>query len=415
MFRNNGIYLRNSGNCIIFQATNFASTNFIYIKQMKNFSYNNPTRIEFGTGKEENIGQYIAQYGVSSILIVYGSERIKQTGLFDKVANLLSENNIRYESLGGVQSNPLLSKVYEGIQLAKSNKLEGVLAIGGGSVLDSSKAIAAGALYDGDVWDFFTRKAVPTKAMKIFDIMTLAATGSEMNNFAVVTKDETKEKFSLAGPATFPTVSVINPELQATVGKDYLAYSAADIFAHSLDMYLSATYLPEYMAGYVENILKTVMRTTEILLVDAANYEARAEFAWAATQALNFTTFCGVEGNRYDTHFLEHTLSAEYNIPHGAGLSILMPAWMKWQKQFLQERFERFAKNMFNAEGADAGIEALKQWYSKIGTPVTLEEGKIPATDIPRLVDLLSNIAKNMGADKLYSRDMITTVLENAI
>ena len=381
---------------------------------MKNFSYHNPTRIEFGTGKEENIGQYISEYGVSKILIVYGSERIKKNSLFEKVTKSLTNNGISFETLGGVQSNPLLSKVYEGIEIAKSKNVEAILAIGGGSVLDSSKSIAAGAKYDGDVWDFFTFKAVPNQALKIFDIMTLAATGSEMNNFAVVTKDETKEKFSLAGPATYPTVSVINPELQATVTNEYLAYSASDIFAHSLDMYLSATHLPEYMAGYVENILKTVLRTTEILLKDASNYEARAEFAWAATQALNFTTFCGVENNRYDTHFLEHTLSAEYNIAHGAGLSILMPAWMKWQKQFLPERFDRFAKVLFNVEGADAGIEALKGWYSKIGAPVTLKEGNIPEKDIPMLVDKLFIVAGIWGATELYTKEMIKTVLENA-
>ncbi|MFA6851384.1 MAG: iron-containing alcohol dehydrogenase, partial [Selenomonadaceae bacterium] len=162
------------------------------------------------------------------------------------------------------------------------------------------------------------------------------------------------------------------------------------------------------------NILKTVIRTTDILLADATNYEARAEFAWAATQALNFTTFCGVENNRYDTHFLEHTLSAEYNIAHGAGLSILMPAWMKWQKQFLPERFDRFAKVMFNVEGADAGIEALKGWYSKIGAPVTLKEGNIPEEDIPVLVEKLSVVANMWGAEELYTKEMITTVLENA-
>lgn len=383
---------------------------------MKNFSYHNPTRIEFGTGKEENIGQYISENGVSKVLVVYGSERIKKNDLFDKVAKSLNDNNISFEELGGVQSNPLLSKVYEGIKIAKSKGLEAVLAVGGGSVLDSSKSIAAGAVYEGDVWDFFTHKAVANKALKIFDIMTLAATGSEMNNYAVVTKDETKEKFSLrATSVVFPTVSVINPELQASVTKEYLAYSASDIFAHSLDMYLSATYLPEYMAGYVENILKTVMRTTEILLKDAANYEARAEFAWAATQALNFTTFCGVEGNRFDTHFLEHTLSAEYNIAHGAGLSIIMPAWMQWQKEFQRQRFEQFAKSMFNVEDADAGIQALKNWYSKIGAPVTLKEGNIPEKDIPMLVDKLSVVAGIWGATGLYTKEMITTVLENAI
>ena len=381
---------------------------------MKNFTYHNPTRIEFGKGKEKNIGQYIAEYGVSKVLIVYGSERIRQSGLFDTVAKSLTDSKISYESLGGVQSNPVLSKVYEGVEMAKATGAEAVLAVGGGSVLDSSKAIAAGATYEGDVWDFFTYKAVPNKALKIFDIMTLAAAGSEMNNFAVVTKEETKEKFNLAGAATYPTVSIINPELQATVTNEYLVYSAADILAHSLDMYLSATYLPEYMAGYVENILKTVIRTTEILLAEPKNYDARGEFAWAATQAINLTTFCGVENNRFDTHFIEHTLSAEYNIAHGAGLSIVMPAWMKWQKNNLPERFERFAKNMFNADGADAGIEALKNWYKKIGTPVTLAEGNIPETDIPMLVEKLSVVAKMWGAESLYTKDMIRTILENA-
>jgi NADP-dependent alcohol dehydrogenase len=381
---------------------------------MKDFTFYNPTRIEFGTEKEKNIGKYISEYGVSKVLIVYGSERIKKSGLFDTIAKSLTDNGIDFEELGGVQSNPLLSKVYEGIKLAKVKGLEAVLAVGGGSVLDSSKSIAAGAAYEGDVWDFFTYKAVPNKALKIFDIMTLAATGSEMNNYAVVTKDETKEKFSLAGAATFPTVSVINPELQTSVTKEYLVYSAADIFAHSLDMYLSATYLPEFIAGHVENILKTVMRTTEILLADGNNLEARGEFAWAATQALNFSTFCGVENNRFDTHFIEHTLSAEYNIAHGAGLSIIVPAWMKWQKKLLPERFERFAKNMFNVEGADTGIEALKQWYVKIGTPVTLKEGNIPEEDIPVLVEKLSVVANMWGAEDFYTKEMIRTVLENA-
>jgi NADP-dependent alcohol dehydrogenase len=381
---------------------------------MKAFTYYNPTRIEFGKGKEKNIGKYISESGVSKVLIIYGSDRIKKNGLFDVVTGSLSSSGISFESMGGVQSNPLLSKVNEGIRIAKSYGMEAVLAIGGGSVLDSSKAIAAGAKYDGDVWDFFTHKALPDKALKIFDIMTLAATGSEMNNFAVVTNDKTKEKLSLAGAATYPVVSVINPGLQASVTKEYLTYSAADIFAHSLDMYLSASYLPEYIAGYVENILRTVIRTTEILLSDAGDYDARGEFAWAATQALNFTTFCGVENNRFDTHFIEHTLSAEYNIAHGAGLSIVVPAWMKWQKRYFPERFDRFALNVFGVHGADAGTEALIKWYKKIGTPVTLKEGNIPEKDIPVLVEKLYSVASMWGSESLYTKEMISEVLEYA-
>ncbi len=381
---------------------------------MKDFSFYNPTRIEFGKGKEENIGPYISEYGLKNVLIVYGSDRVKKSGLFDKVANSLSEKGIAYEELGGVISNPVLSKVYEGIEIAKSAKVDAVLGIGGASVLDTSKAVAAGAVYEGDVWDFFTFKAVPNQALKIFSIMTLAASGSEMNNYAVVTKEDDKAKMSLAGVATYPTVSVINPELQATVTKEYLSYSAADIFAHSLDMYLTATYLPEYMAGYVENILRTVIRTTEVLLSDASNYEARGEFAWAATNALNFTTFCGIENNRFDTHFIEHTMSAEYNIAHGAGLSIVVPAWMKWQKNLLPERFDRFAKEVFNLNTADEGIEALKDWYRKIGAPVTLKEGNIPEEGIAIMVDKIFAGAQMMGADAFYTKEMLTTIFENA-
>lgn len=381
---------------------------------MKNFTFYNPTRIEFGKDKEKEIGQYISAYGISKVLIVYGSSRIKKNGLFEIVTKSLSSKNICFEEFGGIQSNPLLSKVNAGIKLAKKTEVQAVLSIGGASVLDSAKTIAAGVKHDGDAWDFFTHKAQPNKALKIFSIMTLAASGSEMNNLAVLTNDTTKEKLGTGGTATYPTLSIINPELQASVTKEYLTYSAADIFAHSLDMYLSASYLPEYIAGYVENILNTVIRTTELLLSHPNNYEARGEFAWAASQALNFTTFCGVENNRFDTHFLEHTLSAEYNIAHGAGLSIIVPAWMQWQKQNLPERFERFAQKIFNVKGADAGIAALKAWYKKIGAPTSLNEVGISAEDIPKLVDKLANIAVLWGAESLYTKNMIATILENA-
>lgn len=381
---------------------------------MKAFSYYNPTRIEFGAGKEKNIGQYIAEYGVKKVLIVYGSERIKKSGLFETVVKSLSDKGIAYEQMGGIVSNPLMSKVYEGIELAKATKVDAVLAVGGGSVLDSTKAISAGALYEGDVWDFFVGKASVSKALRIFDIITLAATGSEMNPSGVVTNEKTKEKLGMGGVATFPTVSVINPELQATVTPDYLAYSASDIFAHSLDMYFSASYLPEFIAAHTENILNTVIRTTDILLDNPNDYNARGEFAWAATQALNQSTFTGIEGNRYDTHFLEHTLSAEYNIPHGAGLSIMVPAWMKYQKQFMPERFERFADKVFGLKSADAGIKALINWYKKIGTPVTLNEGNIPESDIPVLVDKLMAVARFWLGSDYYTREMVISVLEKA-
>ena len=188
---------------------------------MQDFGFYNPTRIEFGKDKEKNIGSYMREFGAKRVLVVYGSDRIKKTGLFDTAVNSLKAQGIEFTELGGVKSNPVLTKVQEGVKIAKEFKADSVLAIGGGSVLDSCKAIAAGAVYDGDVWDFFVKKSAD-KALMIFDIITLAATGSEMNRGGVVTNEETKEKFGCDGVALFPKVSVINPDLHTPVSKEYL-------------------------------------------------------------------------------------------------------------------------------------------------------------------------------------------------
>jgi alcohol dehydrogenase YqhD (iron-dependent ADH family) len=233
-----------------------------------------------------------------------------------------------------------------------------------------------------------------------------------MNLGGVVMNDETKEKYIIMSPALFPKVSVVNPELMATVGRDYLAYSAVDIFAHCLDLYFSASYLPDFNAVLIENILQTVMRTTETLLEDPSDYDARAEFAWASTVALNGMTFVGVEGNSYPTHMVEHALSALYNVAHGAGLSIIVPAWMKWYKNQNPERFERFAQKIFGVATTDEGIEKLEQWFSKIGSPVTLEEAAIPNEAIPALADNAFGIAKVWGLNQVYTRDKIVEILE---
>ncbi len=381
---------------------------------MKDFTFYNPTRIEFGREKEKNIGQYIKDYRNKKVLLVYGSERIKRDGLFEKVANSLKENNIEFVELGGVVSNPLLSKVYEGIKIAKEEQVDAVLGVGGGSVLDSVKAIAAGAKYDGDVWDFFIFKAQVQDALAVFSVMTLAATGSEMNPGGVVMNDETKEKFVLLAPQLYPKVSVVNPELMATVSKDYLAYSAVDIFAHCLDLYFTAKYLPLYNCMLIEAILKTVMRTTTILMENPNDYNAKAEFAWASTMALNGNTLPGVEGNSYDTHLIEHALSALYNIAHGAGLSIVLPAWMRWYKENNLAQFERFAKEIFGLNTAEEGINKLEAWFKEIGSPVTLEEANIPKSEIPAIVDNVYNMAKTWQMDTLYTEEQIAEVLELA-
>lgn len=381
---------------------------------MKDFTFYNPVRVEFGADKENHIGEYMAPYGVKKALIVFGSDRIKKSGLFDRVVKSLTEAGISYVELGGIKSNPVMAPVRQGVEICRAEGVDAVLAVGGGSVLDSAKFIAAGAKYDGDAWDFASGKAAAQEALHIFDIMTLAATGSEMNCGAVVMNEDTLEKLGGAFPCMFPKVSVVNPELQNTVTADYLAYSAVDVFAHSLDLYFSATTISDFNLRLVENILKTVMETTETLLKNPQDTVARGEFAWAATMALNGVTFVGAEGNGYPSHVVEHSLSAIYDIAHGAGLGICLPAWMRFQAQFDQTRFERLAREVFGVEGAEAGIEAMAQWFKKIGAPITLADANIPESDIPAIVDNCFTMVELFGFGEVFTKDVITGILNYA-
>ena len=380
---------------------------------MFDFTFHNPVKIEFGRGKERNIGLYMREFDAKRTLLIYGSERIKKDGLFDTVAASLKENGIEFIELGGVVSNPVLSKVYEGIELARKFNADSVLSVGGGSCLDSAKAIAAGTLYDGDVWDFFTGKD-PSRALKIFDIITLAATGSEMNSGAVVTNEATKQKFAIHGDVLYPLVSVVNPQLQKSVSREYLVYSAADVIAHSIEGYFTASVQPSIINLYIEANIKTVMKTTEILLAGPDNYDARAEFAWAATMALNGLTYVGTHGYSYPNHMLEHAMSAVVNCAHGAGLAVIMPAWMKWYKSRNLSAFERFAWEIFGVNSADEGIAAFKAWLSKIGAPVSLKAVGIEGETLDEVVNLAHDYAVNWRKDKLYAKENIKEIFELA-
>nr|WP_315061896.1 iron-containing alcohol dehydrogenase [uncultured Campylobacter sp.] len=380
---------------------------------MFDFTFHNPVKIRFGRGKERDIGLYMREFDAKRTLLIYGSERIKKDGLFDTVTASLKENGIEFIELGGVVSNPVLSKVYEGIELARKFNADSVLSVGGGSCLDSAKAIAAGALYEGDVWDFFTGKD-PSRALKIFDVITLAATGSEMNSGAVVTNEATKQKFAIHGDVLYPLVSVVNPQLQASVSREYLVYSAADIIAHSIEGYFTASVQPDIINLYIEANIKTVMKTTEILLADPDNYDARAEFAWAATMALNGLTYVGTHGYSYPNHMLEHAMSAVVNCAHGAGLAVIMPAWMKWYKSRNLGAFERFAQEIFGVNSADEGIAAFKAWLSKIGAPVSLKAVGIEGETLDEVVNLAYDYAANWRKDKLYTKENIKAIFELA-
>lgn len=381
---------------------------------MHDFIFHNPTKIDFGKDREQFIGEHLAEHNIKKVLLTFGSDRIKKDGLFDTVIASLAKHNIAYVELGGIISNPVMGKVYNGIELAKAEAVDAILSVGGGSVLDSSKAIAAGVKYAGDAWDLFIGKGAITDALPIFDVLTLAATGSEMNSGAVVTNEQTKQKFAINSPFTFPKVSVVNPELMKTISRDYLVYSAADIIAHSIEGYFTATEQPKLQSRLVETNIKTVIETTEILLEDPDDYDARAEFAWAATLALNGLTYAGTAGFSYPNHMIEHSLSALYNVPHGAGLSVIMPAWMKWYRHKNPAQFERFGKKIFGVS-ADDGIVHLEAWFDKIGTPTRLSQFEIDASEINRIKENVAGNAQYFGISDIYTDEVITEILLTAM
>ncbi|MFA6499361.1 MAG: iron-containing alcohol dehydrogenase, partial [Desulfurivibrionaceae bacterium] len=291
---------------------------------MFDFTFHNPTKIIFGAGKDALIGAELNAAGINRVLLVYGRNSVVKSGLLDRVIASLKTSNIAYTQFNGVDSNPLLSHAREGVTLAKRDKVEAILAVGGGSVLDEAKAIAVGALANEDVWQFFIGKEVEC-ALPVFTILTLAATGSEMNGNSVITNAETRQKYNIASPHVYPRVSILNPELTHSVPLNYTAYSAVDAIAHVCEGYFTKEPGTHLQDRLVEGIIKTVIETTNLIMADPSHATARASFMWTATLALNGLTPAGIGAYTFPNHMIEHALSAIYNIPHGAGLSIVMP------------------------------------------------------------------------------------------
>lgn len=381
---------------------------------MENFEFFNPTRIVFGRGTENKIGEILKKDGIKKVLFVYGKSAIKKTGLYDRVVKLLKENNVEFIEHSGVKPNPVLSHTIEGIKKAKTEKVDAILAVGGGSVIDEGKTIAVGAKTEKDVWNFFKRTEEIKDALPVYAVLTLAATGSEMNGFAVITNEQTQEKLSISSKYIYPKVSILNPELTFTVSKDYQAYASVDVIAHVIEHYFSGSYCPKLQARFVESLIKTVMDTTETIIKEPENYNARAEFMWTATLALNGLATVGIKDGSFPNHMIAHALGALYDLAHGACLSIVIPAWMKWYKDRNIAQFERFAEKIFNSKEADEGIENLKQWFRKIGAPVSLKDAKIDENEIEKIVDNAYSIAEVWQMSKIYTKEVLTEILKNA-
>jgi NADP-dependent alcohol dehydrogenase len=380
---------------------------------MEAFNYYNPTRLINGLDKHLEIGEILKSDDIESVLLVYGRSSIKKSGLYDEILEILNSSNIKVIEHGGVKSNPVLSHTRAGVEKAKSEGVQAILAVGGGSVVDESKAIAAGALLDRDVWDLFLGNKT-YKALPLYTILTLSATGSEMNSGAVVTNEDTLEKFSFSSPATFPRVSIVNPAFTFNLPMDYLAYSAVDAITHTLEVYFTAKEMPLMKRRFIENIVITVMESTKAILEDPKDYNARAEFSLATTWALNGLTTVGVGKYGFPNHMIEHSLSAIYDVPHGAGLAVVLPAWMKWYKDENRIVFERFAQKIFNLNTAEEGIVALENWFSSIGAPVKLNQLNVGDINNLEVAENAFLTSKKWGMASIYSVEEINKILDIA-
>lgn len=361
---------------------------------MQNFIFHNPTKIIFGNNTSTQLGEFAKPLG-SKALLVYGQNSIKKSGLYDKIVSQLNEQKISFVEHGGVKSNPSLAHGQEGVKKALDNKVDFIIAIGGGSVIDESKAIAASVGSNRDIWDIFTLKFPITKALPIIALLTLPATGSEMNPGMVITNDETKEKLGFGNPALYPVISILDPVLTYSVSPKYTAASAVDIISHLTESYFTNhggwTPIQEY---YVEGLVKTVIEATNKIMENPEDGEARSVLMWGATLGWNGLNTAGIGVFSMPCHTLEHPISALYDIPHGSGLAILTPAWLTARLYDKSAKIARFSREVFGISekddliAAQAGIKNLKDWYIKIGAPVTFKQAGIENPDIAKLTEL---------------------------
>ncbi|MFC7063930.1 iron-containing alcohol dehydrogenase [Halobacillus seohaensis] len=346
---------------------------------MDTFTFYNPTKLIFGKDQVEMLPEQLPKE-TKKVLVVYGGGSIKKNGVYDNVMEQLNKSNVLVHELAGVEPNPRLTTVRKGIDICKKEGVDFLLAVGGGSVIDCTKTIAAGAKYSGDAWDLVTRQATPDGALPFGTVLTLAATGSEMNGGAVITNWETNEKYGWGfAPYTYPTFSILDPQNTMSVPRDQTVYGIVDMMSHLLEQYFHNNTQSPSQDEMVEGVLRTVIDTAPKLLDNLESYEHRETILYAGTMALNGMLQMGYRGD-WATHNIEHAVSAVHDIPHAGGLSILFPNWMQHNLEVDVTRFARLATNVFhvNSEGkserqvAEEGINELRTFWSSLGAPETL-------------------------------------------
>lgn len=346
---------------------------------MENFQYYTPTKIIFGRGAEEQTGQLAAEQGCKKVLVHYGGGSVVRSGLLERIYRSLDAVGISYVSLGGVVPNPRLSLVYEGIRLARKEQVDFILAVGGGSVIDSAKAIGYGVANEGDVWDFYEKRRTAKACLPIGVVLTIAAAGSEMSDSSVITKEEGWLKRGYSSNYARARFAVMNPELTMTLPKYQTASGCVDIMMHTMERYFNRSENMEMTDGISEHLLRTVMKNAKILMNEPDNYQARAEVMWAGSLSHNGLTGCGTGGGDWASHQLEHELGGMFDVAHGAGLAAVWGSWARYVMDAAPERFAKFAVNVMGVEPeaekiktAQKGIEAMEDFYRALDMPVCI-------------------------------------------
>lgn len=363
---------------------------------MNNFVFYSPTEFVFGKATEMQVGALVRKHGARKVMIVYGGGSVVRSGLLDRVKQSLQEAGIEYCLMGGVQPNPVDTKVYEGIEFCRREQADMLLPVGGGSVIDTAKAIAAGVLYEGDFWDFYIGKAKVTKALKVAVVLTIPAAGSEGSGNTVITKLDGLQKLSLRVPEVLrPVFSIMNPELTYTLPPFQTACGVADMMAHIMERYFTNTQEVEIGDRLCEGTLMAIINEAPKVMRNPEDYGARANLMWAGMIAHNGTCGVGCEED-WASHFLEHEISAIYGVTHGAGLSVIFPAWMTWMVEHNVGKIAQYAVRVWGVPESEdkkavalEGIGKLKTFFTSLGLPVTFKELGVENPDIDRLADSL--------------------------
>jgi butanol dehydrogenase len=386
---------------------------------MLNFNYSIPTKIFFGRDKISVLGNQLKEYG-SKVLLVYGGGSIKRSGIYDKVISILEENQISYWELSGVEPNPRIETVRKGAELCKENSIDVVLAVGGGSSIDCAKVVAAARYYEGEPWDIVVNPRKISKVLPIASILTLSATGSEMDSFAVISDMNTNEKLGTGHPDMAPKFSILDPTYTFTVPANQTAAGTADIMSHIFEVYFEKTkeaYLQNRMA---EALLKTCIKYGRIAMDEPENYEARANLMWASSLAINGLLAYG-KGSNWSVHPMEHELSAFYDITHGVGLAILTPHWMRYVlDDSTVDKFAEYGVNVWSIdekqdkyEIANQSIEKTKEYFVSLGIPSTLREVGIEEAKLEKMAQQAARYGE-VGNFKALSTEDVLNIFKAA-